>query len=349
MHCARFAQPSSCASELVSLNAELERDYGVSLAAPHRRQHRRGGDGHGGAARRPATRSTSRPDSSRRPNRADILIGASTHAARTERDRGRPGRGTGRQGERGAAVRRTVCSRVVEGAPTFERRFDAPLVGRRDELARVRAAFDEAVSERRCRLVTVLGPPGIGKSRLAREMAATLAGDAARADAGGACRTARASRTGPCREIFAAAGAEDELEAALSAPTRRRTCSGAVRKALEQRARERPLALVVEDIHWAEPTLLDLAEHLGDWTRDAPLLLLCLARPELLDERPAWGGEVMTLEPLSGARSRGADREPARRRPPRRCNARADSGGRGREPAVRRTVARDAGRGRRPG
>ena len=149
-------------------------------------------------------------------------------------------------------------------------------------------------------------------------------------------------------EIFREAGAEDELEAALSVDAPEEVF-WSVRKALEQRARERPLALVMEDIHWAEPTLLDLAEHLGDWTRDAPLLLLCLARPELLDERPAWGGEVMTLEPLSeleaeelignlldGALARG-------------CNARADSGGRGREPAVRRTVACDARRGRRPG
>ena len=55
------------------------------------------------------------------------------------------------------------------------------------------------------------------------------------------------------------------------------------------RARQ-PLALVVEDIHWAEPTLLDLLEHLVDWARDAPLLLLCLARPELVDERPRGSG-----------------------------------------------------------
>ena len=47
---------------------------------------------------------------------------------------------------------------------------------------------------------------------------------------------------------------------------------------------------MLEDIHWAEATLLDLIEHLAEWTRDAPLLLLCLTRPELLDERPAWGG-----------------------------------------------------------
>ena len=92
----------------------------------------------------------------------------------------------------------------------------------------------------------------------------------------------------PLREIFAAAGAEEELDEALTAPTPEDVFWG-VRKALEQRAREQPLALVVEDIHWAEPTLLDLLEHLVDWARDAPLLLLCLARPELVDDAPLVG------------------------------------------------------------
>jgi predicted ATPase len=55
----------------------------------------------------------------------------------------------------------------------------------------------------------------------------------------------------------------------------------------------------LEDIHWAEPTLLDLIEHVVEWTADAPLLLICLARPELLDERPDWPGERLELEPLS--------------------------------------------------
>ena len=76
-----------------------------------------------------------------------------------------------------------------------------------------------------------------------------------------------------------------------------------VRKWLETQARARPLALVFEDIHWAEPPLLDLIEHVADWTRDAPVLLLCLARPDLLDSRTAWGGDTITLEPLTGAES----------------------------------------------
>jgi class 3 adenylate cyclase len=191
--------------------------------------------------------------------------------------------------------------RVIEGAVAAERRLDAPLVGRRDELQRVQAAFEDAVAERRCRLVTVFGPPGIGKSRLSREVALALVGDAS-------VLTGRCLPYGegitywPLREIFSAMGADDELSAALGADIPDEVF-WAVRKALEQRAREWPLALIVEDIHWAEPTLLDLIEHVHDWTRDAPVLVLCLSRPELRGERPGWAGEALTLEPLSEAES----------------------------------------------
>src|SRR5204862_5706907 len=77
----------------------------------------------------------------------------------------------------------------------------------------------------------------------------------------------------------------------------------AVREWADQMARVQPLVLAFEDIHWAEEPLLELIEHLAAWVREAPLLLLCLARTELLDIRPAWGGgrlraTAIELEPL---------------------------------------------------
>jgi len=75
----------------------------------------------------------------------------------------------------------------------------------------------------------------------------------------------------------------------------------AVRRLFEILAADRPLVAVFEDVHWAEPTLLALIDHLAEWTRDAPLLVLCLARPELLDNRQGWGGGQVRLEPLSAS------------------------------------------------
>jgi len=186
---------------------------------------------------------------------------------------------------------------VEEGVEAIARRLDAPLVGRREELEAARSAFTEAVAERRCRLLTVLGPPGIGKSRLALELAQVI-GDEAEVLFGGCLPYGEGITYWPFVEIFREAGAEDELAAALSAGASE-DVFWSMRKALEQRARRRPVVLVLEDIHWAEPTLLDLIEHLAEWTRDAPLLVLCLARPELLDNRQGWGGGQVRLEPLS--------------------------------------------------
>ena len=81
-----------------------------------------------------------------------------------------------------------------------------------------------------------------------------------------------------------------------------------VRRLCEQLARPRPLVLVFEDVHWAEATMLDLIEYIAENACEAPILLLCLARHELLDQRPQWGGGKLnaasvTLEPLTGPES----------------------------------------------
>jgi class 3 adenylate cyclase/tetratricopeptide (TPR) repeat protein len=284
---------------LASVNDELEREYGVSLLL---RTGVNTGEVVTGTEERlvtgDAVNVAARLEQAAQPG--EVLIGGQTW--RLARDAIEVGRieplSLKGKAEPLAAYR---LLRVLEGAPAFERAFDAPLVGRREELARVREIFDEVVAKRRCRLVVVLGPPGIGKSRLARELDSALAGEAAVLS--GRCLPYGEGITfWPLFEIFRDADAEDELAAALSEGTPEEIF-WAVRKALEERSRQRPLALVFDDLHWAEPTFLDLLEHLAEWTRDAPLLLFCLARPELLEGRPGWGGQAIALEPLSDAES----------------------------------------------
>jgi DNA-binding SARP family transcriptional activator len=205
------------------------------------------------------------------------------------------------------------------------------LVGRADELAELRHALARTIRERRCLLVTVLGEAGIGKSRLALELQRHEEGHARMV--WGACRSYGEGVTlSPLTDIVtelvedatiwagaaARLGGDDEAEQVAS------VIAGAVgageplgtteevfwaaRRLLEVMARERPLVVVFDDVHWAEPTFLDLVEHVAEWSRDAAILLICLARPELIEERPSWGsGRVnaatLLLEPLSAAES----------------------------------------------
>jgi class 3 adenylate cyclase/tetratricopeptide (TPR) repeat protein len=201
---------------------------------------------------------------------------------------------------------------VIEGALSFSRRFDAPLVGRTRELAQLRIAFERAVEDRANYLFTILGPAGIGKSRLAAELFSTLS-TAARIVSGRCLAYGEGITYWPLREIVNAlerdqagkpmsALLEDEADGGtiamrVAGAIGRFEVAGtaeetfwAVRRLFEALARERPLVVMFEDIHWAEPTLLDLIDHVAAWSRDAPILLLCLARPELLDSRPNWGG-----------------------------------------------------------
>ena len=179
------------------------------------------------------------------------------------------------------------------------------MVGRERERASLRQAFDRAVGDSSCHLFTVLGPAGVGKSRLVAELVREL-GDEARVLSGRCLPYGDGITFRPLYEVLDELGERSStvrglLEGGTSAPEE---LFFTVRKLLEEIARERQLVVVFDDVQWAEPTFLDFVDHVSDWSRDAPILVVCLARPELLDERPAWGGGKLNatsvlLEPLS--------------------------------------------------
>ncbi len=221
---------------------------------------------------------------------------------------------------------------VLEDTAGHARHLDSAMVGRHKELEMLDHALDRVVTERTSHLFTLLGPAGVGKSRLVWEFvgpgteATVLRGRCLSYGEGityfplveivqEAAGVGRTDDLATARSKLAtlAEGAEDRdrivsLVAGLLSwgePVAAEDGQWGVRKLLEHLAHERPLVCVFDDIHWAEPNFLELVEHLADWTRDAPLLLLCVARPELLELRPDWGGGKMNattilLEPLAG-------------------------------------------------
>jgi class 3 adenylate cyclase/tetratricopeptide (TPR) repeat protein len=205
------------------------------------------------------------------------------------------------------------------------RHLDAPMVGRSLELGLLDGALRTAVATSACHLALVLGPAGVGKSRLVQEFLAIVEGQ-------GTVLRGRCVEYGegltywPIAQVIrqaAAASGQAGLHGLLKgeehaafvaeglagvAGTAGQTASReevpwAVRRLFEALARGRPLIVVVDDLHWAEPALLDLLDHVARFARDAPILVVGIARPELLDDRPDWGlGDpevtAMMLEPL---------------------------------------------------
>jgi class 3 adenylate cyclase len=234
------------------------------------------------------------------------------------------------------------------GSLAGERPHRAPLVGRDSELLVLRRIWEETFEANRPRLITLLGPPGIGKSRLAAEFAAEIEQDGGRTLLGrsmsyGTSGTYLAFRhqVKDLAGIFendppdlahqkldeavaAVLGSDDADEVAehlalliglrAADVDDRQVLFFSARRFVEGLARQQPTLLVYEDVHWADSSLLDLVEHLASRVRDVPLVMLALARPELLDSRPAWGSRLpsyssIPLEPLGDEDSRKLARE----------------------------------------
>jgi DNA-binding SARP family transcriptional activator/tetratricopeptide (TPR) repeat protein len=195
-------------------------------------------------------------------------------------------------------------------AAPLPRHLETPLVGRARELEQVAEALEHASADARAQLVTIFGAPGIGKTRLAAECVERLRGRATPAVAH--CNADEQGLTyAPLREALEALAEGDvcawirerlgaasggaflaeQLVAAITGPEpgRIEDTAWAVRRLLAGLAEERPLLLVFEDVHWAPAAFLDVVESVVELAR-APLLVVCLARPDLLDSRPHWGG-----------------------------------------------------------
>jgi len=218
--------------------------------------------------------------------------------------------------------------------PAFARRLDSPLVGREDELGRLEAAFEEAVAERACRMTTVVGDAGLGKSRLVTEFV-TRVDDRARILWSRCLPYGEGITFWPVTELVWAAGGIGEVESPDDAREKVRALVAdaedgdtiaeliesaiglreegtgsdirqtfwAVRRLLEVLAVDGPLVAVVDDIHWAETTFLDLLQYLAGFSADHPLFVLCTSRPEIRERRPDWASTslVVMLEPLTAA------------------------------------------------
>ncbi len=318
---------------LDALNAELEPAWGVSLRTRigvNTGEVVVGTSTNGGAlVVSDAVNVASRLEQTAAPG--EVLLGLETYALVRDAVKVDEGRAFTLKGK----VDPVTGFRLLEvdpgsGSPS---RATPAFVGRARESEALRDAFDASLREDRCVLMTVLGAAGVGKSRLAGEFADGL-GRAARVVRGrclpygdgitfwpiaelvkDACGvTTEDSREAARAKIDQAVEGSDqggliaERVAAVSgfaeSPGGMQETFWAIRRFIECLQTERPLVVLFDDIQWAEPTFLDLVEYLAGWSRGARILVLCLARLDLLDVRPSWtgalgGARTLELAPLS--------------------------------------------------
>ncbi len=192
-------------------------------------------------------------------------------------------------------------------APGLARHLDIPLVGRERELALLDDVWERTVERSECHLFTLLGGPGVGKSRLVAELLERVNGTGTKLS--GRCLPYGEGITfWPVIEALTTSGEGEAIVDRLSGggAASAEELFWEVRQLLEAMAAERPVILHVDDLHWAEPMLIDLLDHIVDLSRGAPILVLCTARPELLEDHAGWGGGKLNstsvgLEPLDGA------------------------------------------------
>ena len=222
---------------------------------------------------------------------------------------------------KGKAVPVTAYRLVAVRSEPPSRRHSGAMVGRARELGRLQSALAQAEADRSCHLFTLLGAAGVGKSRLAYEFLAGL--DGAMVVRGCCLSYGEGITYWPVVEVLkqllgpepeqrlAGLGLDQSASRAIQAVLGEggvvasiEEIAWAMRVLLGAFAATAPLVVVLDDIHWGEEAFLDLVDHVADLSRDAPILLFCMARPELLDRRPNWGGgklnaTTVLLEPLS--------------------------------------------------
>ena len=227
----------------------------------------------------------------------ETLVGAETRALVRDAIRVEPVEPLTLKGK-SAPVEAFRLLEVLSDAAPLARHPETPLVGRERERQRLWRDYEDAVADSTCRLFTLLGPAGIGKSRLVADFLARL-GDSADVLRARCLSYGEGITYWPLVEILVGIGVEpDSVIGTSPAETQL-----AFRRLLEARAKERPQVVVIDDLQWAETVFIDLVEHVADLSRDAPIFLLCVARTELLDARPDWGGgklnaTALLLEPL---------------------------------------------------
>jgi class 3 adenylate cyclase/tetratricopeptide (TPR) repeat protein len=265
----------------------------------------------------------------------EIVVGPAVHAATVRAIAYEPAGAWELQGKAEAVEAWRALQPMAEpGDARGIEGHEAPLTGRSEEIALLRDAARRTRGDSKAILFTIIGLPGVGKSRLVRELGAELRADGWSVLRGRCLPYGEGITYWPIAEIvrdlaeidpqMTGAEALVKLEAASPDPETAnrlalaiglestatsgegldRDIAFAFRRLVETATATAPVLLVVEDIHWAETPLLDLLEYVATWARERPILILCLARPDLFELRPGWGSGRMEasrlqLEPLT--------------------------------------------------